>query len=152
MRNRILLSGMLCVLFMGACGDNMELIPAAGVEVEVNVNLKLDTIDPLYINKVENPLICIPQCDDRDCVWHIFPIFCKHRDQLQQYLKDHGVETQIHYPIPPHKQRCYKEWNDLSFPITEQIHHEELSIPCNQAMTQKEVDEIINLLNSFTLA
>ena len=115
-------------------------------------NARRKEIASLYINKVENPLIRIPQCDDRDCVWHIFPIFCKHRDQLQQYLKGHGVETQIHYPIPPHKQRCYKEWKDLSFPITEQIHHEELSIPCNQVLTRKEVDEIINLLNSFTLA
>ena len=112
-------------------------------------NARRKEIASLYINKVENPLIRIPQCDDRDCVWHIFPIFCTYRDQLQQYLKDHGVETQIHYPIPPHKHRCYKEWNDLSFPITEQIHNDELSLPCNQALTDKEVNIIIDLLNNF---
>ena len=115
-------------------------------------NKRRKEIAALYINNVTNPLIRMPKCGDRDCVWHIFPVLCEHRDRLQQYLKDNGVETQIHYPIPPHKQRCYSDWNNLSFPITEQIHAQELSIPCHQAMTKKEVDEIINLLNSFTLA
>ena len=64
-------------------------------------NHRRKEIAALYINKVENPLIRIPQ-SDRDCVWHIFPIFCQNRDQLQQYLAENGVETQIHYPIPPH--------------------------------------------------
>ena len=114
-------------------------------------NNRRNEIAALYISKVTNPLIRMPKCDDRDCVWHIFHVLCEHRDRLQQYLKDNGVETQIHYPIPPHKQHCYSDWNQLSFPITEQIHAQELSIPCHQAMTKKEVDEIINLLNSFTL-
>lgn len=105
-------------------------------------------IASLYINKVENPQIRIPQ-SDRDCVWHIFPIFCEHRDQLQQYLAKNGVETQIHYPIPPHKQRCYKEWSHLSLPITEQIHAQELSIPCHQAMTPADATVIVNLLNGL---
>ena len=115
-------------------------------------NNRRKEIAALYISKVTNPLIRMPKCDDRDCVWHIFHVLCEHRDRLRQYLKDNGVETQIHYPIPPHKQHCYSDWNHLSFPITEQIHAQELSIPCHQAMTKKEVDEIINLLNSFTLA
>jgi dTDP-4-amino-4,6-dideoxygalactose transaminase len=68
---------------------------------------------------------------------------------LQAYLKDNGVETQIHYPIPPHKQKCYKEWNNLELPITELIHEQELSIPCNQALTYDEVSYIADLLNSF---
>lgn len=105
-------------------------------------------IASLYINKVENPQIRIPQ-SDRDCVWHILPIFCEHRDQLQQYLAENGVETQIHYPIPPHKQRCYKEWSHLSLPITEQIHAQELSIPCHQAMTPTDATVIVNLLNGL---
>ncbi|MBR4729118.1 MAG: DegT/DnrJ/EryC1/StrS family aminotransferase [Prevotella sp.] len=111
-------------------------------------NQRRKEIASLYINKVENPQIRIPQ-SDRDCVWHIFPIFCEQRDQLQQYLAKNGVETQIHYPIPPHKQRCYKEWSHLSLPITEQIHAQELSIPCHQAMTPAEVTVIVNLLNSL---
>lgn len=112
-------------------------------------NARRKEIASLYINKVKNPKILIPNSGDRDCVWHIFPVLCAHRDELQKYLSEHGVETQIHYPIPPHKQKCYSEWSKLSFPITEQIHAQELSIPCNQAMTQKEVDTIIDLLNQF---
>ena len=112
-------------------------------------NARRKEIASLYINKVKNPKILIPNSDDRDCVWHIFPVLCAHRDELQKYLSEHGAETQIHYPIPPHKQKCYSEWSKLSFPITEQIHAQELSIPCNQAMTQKEVDTIIDLLNQF---
>ena len=112
-------------------------------------NARRKEIASLYIYKVKNPKILIPNSDDRDCVWHIFPVLCAKRDELQKYLLEHGVETQIHYPIPPHKQKCYSEWSKLSFPITEQIHAQELSIPCNQAMTQKEVDTIIDLLNQF---
>ena len=136
--------------------SRIDEIQAAILDVKLKCldadNQKRKQIAAIYINKVNNPLIRIPQCDDRDCVWHIFPVLCEQRDRLQQYLKDNGVETQIHYPVPPHKQRCYSEWNHLSFPITERIHREELSIPCNQAMKNEEVDEIINLLNSFTLA
>ena len=136
--------------------SRIDEIQAAILDVKLRYldveNQKRKQIAAIYINKVNNPLIRIPQCDDRDCVWHIFPVLCEQRDRLQQYLKDNGVETQIHYPVPPHKQRCYSEWNHLSFPITERIHREELSIPCNQAKKNEEVDEIINLLNSFTLA
>ena len=85
----------------------------------------------------------------RDCVYHIFPVFCERRDELQKYLADNGVETQIHYPVPPHRQRCYPELHHLSLPVTEQIHAQELSIPCHQAMTDHEVTCIIDLLNAF---
>ena len=88
-------------------------------------------------------------CATRDSVWHIFPVFSARRDELQKYLADNGVETQIHYPIPPHRQRCYPEQHHLSLPVTEQIHREELSIPCHQAMTDHEVTCIIDLLNAF---
>ena len=82
-------------------------------------------------------------------VWHIFPVLCKRRDELQRYLREHNVETQIHYPIPPHRQRCYAEWNHLSLPITEQISVQELSLPCNSVMTNEEANDIVALLNSF---
>lgn len=88
-------------------------------------------------------------CATRDSVWHIFPVFSARRDELQKYLADNGVETQIHYPIPPHRQRCYPELHHLSLPVTEQIHAQELSIPCHQAMTDHEVTCIIDLLNAF---
>ena len=111
-------------------------------------NHRRQEIASLYMNKVKNPAIRLPQVD-RDSVWHIFPILCERRDELQQYLRDHGVETVIHYPIPPHKQQCYSCWNHLSFPITEQIHAQELSIPCHQAMTDDEVGLVVDLLNDF---
>ena len=127
-----------------------------------------------YEREVSNDLVIIPLSDLTggqapcevpviDSVYHIFPVFCARRDELQQYLLDNGVGTEIHYPIPPHRQRCYakgaqnrlselselSEWSSLSLPITEQIHAQELSIPCNQALTDDEVTRIIDLLNSF---
>ena len=105
-------------------------------------------IAAIYINKVSNPLITIPQCQ-RDSVYHIFPVLCTRRDQLRQYLLDHGVETEVHYPIPPHKQQGYKEWNQLSFPVTERIHREELSLPCNPAITKEEASYVADLVNGF---
>ena len=111
-------------------------------------NARRREIASLYINNVKNPAITIPQ-SDRDSVWHIFPVLCECRDELRQYLKGHDVEAEIHYPIPPHKQLCYPAWNNLSFPITERIHREELSIPCNSAMSNEEANHVTDLLNSF---
>jgi dTDP-4-amino-4,6-dideoxygalactose transaminase len=85
----------------------------------------------------------------RDSVYHILPVFCERRDELQKFLLDNGIETQIHYPIPPHKQRCYPEWNNLSLPITEKIHAKELSIPCNQALTDAEIERVVALINAY---
>ena len=101
-----------------------------------------------YIETIENPLVHIP-VSRRDSVWHIFPLFSECRNELQAYLKEKGVETQIHYPIPIHKQRCYESLSSLSLPITEWLCDSELSIPCNQSMTDQEVTEIVGLLNSF---
>ena len=101
-----------------------------------------------YQREVNNPLLRTVLAP-RDSVWHIFPIFCERRDELQQYLTDHGVATQIHYPIPPYKQRCYPELHHFSLSVTEKIHDQELSIPCHQALTEAETDQIISLLNAF---
>ena len=111
-------------------------------------NARRREIASLYINNVKNPAITIPQ-SDRDSVWHIFPVLCERRDELQRYLADNDVGTEIHYPIPPHKQKCYPEWNTHEFPITERIHAQELSIPCNQTLADNDVTRIINLLNTF---
>lgn len=103
-----------------------------------------------YMEHIHNPLIIIPQVRQRDAhVFHIFPIRCSRRDELQQYLLDNGVQTIIHYPIPPHKQECYKGWNNYSFPITEQIHAEELSLPMSPVMERAEIEEVVRLLNKF---
>lgn len=119
-------------------------------------NARRKEIAARYEREVSNPLVRLRLVDHeitvrclRDSVYHIFPVFCERRDELRQYLADNGVETQIHYPIPPHKQQCYREWNALSLPVTEQIHAEELSIPCHQTMTEKEAEQIVGLLNDF---
>lgn len=103
-----------------------------------------------YINNVCNPLIKLPSMDYWDkSVFHIFPVLTPKRDELKRYLAENGVQTETHYPIPPHKQRCYKQWNALSLPVTERIHREELSIPVSHVVTQEERETIVKLLNSF---
>lgn len=103
-----------------------------------------------YIENITNPEIVTPIVKDWDAhVFHIFTVRCKHRDELQKYLTENGVQTIIHYPIPPHKQECYKEWNKMSFPITEQIHNEELSIPMSPCLEKNELDEVVCIINRF---
>jgi len=103
-----------------------------------------------YMEHITNPKIVLPIVNDWDAhVFHLFPIRTKRRDELQKYLSDNGVQTIIHYPIPPHKQACYKEWNHLSFPITEQIHCEELSLPMSPVLTQDEIEMVVKLINEF---
>ena len=79
----------------------------------------------------------------------MFVIRTKDRDKLQEYLKIKGIQTLIHYPIPPHKQNAYKEWNNLSFPITEKIHKEVLSLPISPVMNKEEAFYIAQILNEF---
>lgn len=101
-----------------------------------------------YMNEIRNPLIKLPEVEDVDShVFHIFPIMTERRDELQKYLADNGVQTLIHYPIPPHKQECYKEWNSRSYPITERLAAQELSLPISPTHTDKEIDEVSLLIN-----
>ncbi len=103
-----------------------------------------------YINEITNPEIVLPIINDWDAhVFHIYAIRCASRDDLQNYLVQNGVQTIIHYPIPPHKQECYKDWNHLSYPITEQIHDEELSLPMSPVMSDEDVKYVIEKVNSF---
>lgn len=116
-----------------------------------------------YYEHITNPLITLPaRLADENNVYHQFPILCRYRDQLQNYLTDNGVQTLIHYPIPPHLQECYAQevWNcyrpcsdkqqvHTLLPITERIHSEELSIPMNQVLTMGEAAEVVRLLNAF---
>ena len=112
-------------------------------------NRRRKEIAAQYTSKVKHPDIVIPEGGGRDSVWHIFPVLSPRRDELRQYLLEHGVQTEIHYPIPPHQQRCYQEWNALKLPVTEKIHQQELSLPCHQAMTDNDVATVISLLSSF---
>ena len=113
---------------------------------------KRQSVAQRYVAGITNPLVKTPQVTDwRAHAFHLFPVLCERRDELQQYLTYKGVQTVIHYPIPPHKQECYKEWNNLSLPITERIHQQELSLPMSQVMTDEEVNAVIDAVNSFHL-
>ena len=79
-------------------------------------------------------------------VWHIFPIFCEQRDLLQHRLASRGVETQTHYPIPPHRQRCLSQWHHLSLPVTERIHATELSLPIGPELTLSEAESVAHIV------
>lgn len=104
----------------------------------------------LYAAGINNPGIKVPVTNDWDSnVVHVFPIFTPERDRLQKYLEKNGVQTLIHYPIPPHKQKCYSRWADLKLPVTERIHSQELSLPISPVMTREEVEQVISLLNSW---
>lgn len=114
-------------------------------------NRRRKEIAALYEAGITNPKIKLPLPVDSDSnVVHIFPVFAEERDRLQKYLADNGVQTLIHYPIPPHRQQCYRQWAALRFPITEQIHNQELSLPVSPVMTTEEVQRVINLINSWT--
>ena len=107
-------------------------------------------IAAMYYEGILNPLIELPRrTEDVGNVYHIFPIFCDERDRLQQHLKKCGIETLIHYPIPPHQQECYREYAHLSLPITEQIHRTELSLPIGPTMSEAEAQQVIEAINAF---
>lgn len=103
-----------------------------------------------YRNNIKNPLITLPQPYDENAhVWHIFAIRTPDRTALQKYLADNGIETNIHYPTPPHKQGAYTEWKEQSYPVSEQIHREELSLPISPVLTDEEVKFVTDKLNEY---
>ena len=103
-----------------------------------------------YIENIKHKELILPAILDWEAhVFHIFPVRTKRRDELQSYLTENGVQTLIHYPIPPHKQQCYKEYNHLQLPITEQIHSEELSLPISAVMEWEEVEKVVGLINDW---
>ena len=79
----------------------------------------------------------------------MFVIRTNKRDELQKYLLDNGIQTLIHYPIPPHKQNAYKEWNNESYPISEQIHDEVLSLPISGVQSLEDTKKIVQVINDF---
>ena len=138
------------------CGRNSRLdeIQAAVLSIKLRYlnedNARRQEVAKYYIEHIKNTAIVLPKVENWSSnVFHIFPIRCEKRDKLQKYLADNDVQTIIHYPIPPHKQECYKEWNQLSFPITEQIHNEELSLPISSVITIDELKRVVDLINKF---
>ena len=103
-----------------------------------------------YIEGIKNPKIVLPKITNWDQhVFHLFPVLCEQRDELQKYLESNGIGTNIHYPIPPHKQECYQEWNSISLPVTEKIHAQELSLPMSPCLNNQQIQRVIDTLNKF---
>lgn len=110
----------------------------------------------LYLNGIKNPLVQLPLTNTdaevyEQHVWHLFVVRTQHREALQKHLTNHGIQTLIHYPIPPHQQQAYQEWNNLSYPLTEAMHKEVLSLPIGPTLTGQVAEKIIALVNDWSI-
>ena len=114
-------------------------------------NIRRREIANLYCNNIKNKKIILPEYPENyeNHVWHLFVIRTENRDHLQKYLFENDIQTLIHYPIAPHKQDCYPRFNNLNFPISEQIHSQILSLPMSPVLTDIEVNKVIQTLNNY---
>lgn len=145
-------------LYQGV-NSRLDEIQAAMLNVKLkyldNETLIRQKVALTYLENINNPLIKLPltaheyRNNQQSHVWHLFVIATKHRDLLQKHLTENGIQTLIHYPIPPHKQQAYSQYKQLSLPITEKIHNEVLSIPIGPTMTNEEIFKVIEACNSF---
>ena len=139
--------------FIGV-NSRLDEIQAAFLNVKLQFlddeNAKRKIIAKRYLSEIKNDKITLPFWDfSNNHVFHLFVIRTENRNKLQEYLKENEIETMIHYPIPPHKQKAFADWNNLSYPITEKIHAEVLSIPISPIMTNDEVSKVIEILNQY---
>jgi dTDP-4-amino-4,6-dideoxygalactose transaminase len=120
-------------------------------------NQKRREVADYYLRHIHHPEITLPIISRPDTsvtqnqshVWHLFVVRCLDRDRLQKHLSESGIQTLIHYPVPPHLQQAYHSWNKLSLPITEQIHQEVLSLPIGPSMNSNDVKSIVEAVNQF---
>jgi dTDP-4-amino-4,6-dideoxygalactose transaminase len=134
--------------------SRLDEIQAAFLSIKLNYidkeNKRRQEIADYYISNIKNDKISLPsKGNSNEHVWHLFVIRLEKRDDLKKYLEENGVQTLIHYPIPPHKQKCYPDLNHLSFPITEKIHEEVLSLPISPVLTDAEIKRVVGVLNLF---
>jgi dTDP-4-amino-4,6-dideoxygalactose transaminase len=134
--------------------SRLDELQAALLSVKLN-HLEAETaerrkIANRYLQEIKNPRIVLPNVKNQEAhVWHLFVIRTTDRDKFQEFLTDNNIQTVIHYPIPPHKQEAYKEWGNLSYPISEKIHAEVISIPISPVMPSNEVQSVIDIINSY---
>lgn len=109
-----------------------------------------------YSKNIINSNVILPVNTEEDLmltndshIWHLFVVRCQKRDYFQQYLTENGVQTLIHYPIPPHRQKAYKDWMKLSYPITEKIHAEVLSLPISQVLEKSSIQSVVEIINAY---
>ncbi|MDA3062025.1 MULTISPECIES: DegT/DnrJ/EryC1/StrS family aminotransferase [unclassified Campylobacter] len=124
--------------------------------LDAEISARREVAD-FYLNNIKNENLILPfefgtnAKEIKSHVWHIFAVRSKNRDELQKYLAEHEIQTLIHYPIPPHKQMAYKEWNNQSYPISEQIHAEILSLPMSGVLEKEQIQKVVEVLNSVDL-
>jgi len=140
-------------LFKGV-NSRLDEIQAAVLSVKLK---RLDTdnsrrreIASYYRENIHNLEVVLPEVKDENRhVWHVFVIRSSKRDKLQKFLSDNQIQTLIHYPIAPHKQKAYKEWNNLKFPITELVHQEVLSLPISPVLSDDQIKYVVKIINQF---
>lgn len=142
-----------CNLYKGV-NSRLDEIQAGILDVKLkyldNDNQRRREIAKYYRENIKNEKIVLPQTyDEKAHVWHVFVVRVKNRKEFQDYLTAKSIQTLIHYPTPPHKQEAYKEWNNLSYPITEKIHKEVISLPISPVMTDEEVKKVVEVVNVF---
>jgi dTDP-4-amino-4,6-dideoxygalactose transaminase len=128
-------------------------------------NMRRNKVAQYYLDNIKNPDIILPlkhkaqdsktgsyeiNASNIENVWHVFVIRNSKRDSLQKFLSENNIQTVIHYPIPPHKQIAYKEWNQKSFPITESIHNQVLSLPMSPLMEEEDIKRVVEVINNFS--
>ena len=134
--------------------SRLDEIQAAILDIKLKYldedNQKRREIAKYYRENIKNKKIILPKtCDEKAHVWHVFAVRTENRDEFQEYLKNNGIQTIIHYPTPPHKQGAYKEWNNLSYPVTEEIHNTIVSLPISPVMEQDEISRVVEVVNDF---
>ena len=134
--------------------SRLDEIQAAVLNVKLKYleqdNQRRREISKYYRENIKNEKIILPKTYDENAhVWHVFVVRTKERDKFQKYLLENGIQTIIHYPTPPHKQGAYKEWNNLSFPITEEIHNTIISLPISPIMADEEVKKVVEVVNEW---
>lgn len=147
-------------LFQGT-NSRLDEIQAAMLSVKLK---HLDTeiahrrkVADAYIQGINNTAVTLPltlnssPLTRENHVWHVFVIRCEQREALQKHLLEHGIQTLIHYPIPPHQQQAYKEWNMHSYPVSELIHQQVMSLPMGPTVTDEQVAQVIAAINIFKI-
>lgn len=147
-------SGIKYIFDYQGLNSRLDEIQAAILDVKLNYldedNQRRKEIARYYITQINHPEVVLPVVDDWDAyVFHLFVIRSKHRNALLQHLNNNGIQALIHYPVPPHKQRAYKEWNNLHLPVTEKIHNEVVSLPISQVLSDSEAEIVVRTVNSF---
>ncbi|MDX9907176.1 MAG: DegT/DnrJ/EryC1/StrS family aminotransferase [Bacteroidales bacterium] len=142
--------------------SRLDEIQAAFLDIKLKYidaeNQRRRDLAKYYCEKMKNPAIVLPGRKifsisnvqfPMSHVWHLYVVRCTHRDKLQTYLAEKGIQTLIHYPVPPHQQKAYRDWNHLSFPVTEKIHAEALSLPLSPVNKYEEIELVIKAINDF---